>query len=196
MKTCLSVAFAFALGVVAAASASVPTRTDPTRADLPYNPARYRKDGTSIRYQSDSQRPVGSFAPFAAEAGAFRVSRVGQGKLETRERLLELFAEVAKAHSYDVAANRAVPLDAKAEAAGTLRVLDQEAFVEALKGGQTFAVTLVEKRRCAACQGEGVLRPRIELGENRDLPRKDWKKCPWSGGAAEADFAVSYSVAW
>jgi hypothetical protein len=116
--------------------------------------------------------------------------------VETRERLLVLFAEIAATHSYDVAANRAVKRDKKAEAAGTLRVLDQETFVDALKGGQSFALTLVEKRRCPACQGEGVLRPRTELGENRDLPRKDWPKCPWSEGEAEADFAVSYTVSW
>ncbi len=177
-----------------ACGSSAPERTDPTRPQLPYNPALYNHEGRMKSWHGTE--PAWTRVPFAAEGGAFRVSRVAEGgKVETRERLLSLFAEIAKGHSYDVATNRAVARDTKAEAAGALRVLDQEAFVEALKGGQTFAVTLIEPRRCPACHGEGVLRPRTELGENRDLPRKDWKKCPWGEGA-EADFAVSYTVSW
>lgn len=190
MKT-LGLCFLF---VVSLGRAAMPERTDPTRPDLPYNPALYNSEGRYISPQQNE--PKWTRAPFAAPEGTFQVSKVGQTKTETREQLLALFTEIAKRHSYDVAANKAVKRDKKAEAAGTLRVLDQEAFVEALKGGQTFKVVLVEPRRCPACHGEGVLRPRIEKGENRDLPRKDWPKCPWSEGGPEADFAVAYTVKW
>ncbi len=180
----------------ASAIAAMPERVDTTRPDLPYNPGLYNGDGRYISPRVNE--PAWTRAPFAADGGAFRVSKVAEGasKVETRERLLAIFEEVAKAYSYDVAANKAVPRDKKAEKAGTLRVLDQLAFTDALKGGQIFPVVLVEKRRCPACNGEKQLRPRVEKGENPDLPRKAWPKCPWSAGEADADFAVSYTVGW
>mgnify|MGYP001187650400 FL=1 len=184
--------------VLATVAVAAPTRTDKTRPNLPYNPARYDHEGRVRSFTTKKERDANP--PFFVERPiVFRVSKVaegGIGRVETRERLLVLFAEIARTHSYDVATNQAVAKAKNEGKEGGPRVLDQEAFLDAIKAGQTFTVTLVEKRRCPACQGEGVLRPRIEHGENRDLPRKDWKKCPWSDGEPDADFAVTYEVKW
>ena len=53
------------------------------------------------------ERPAWAGVPFAAAVKEFSVSKVAPGgsKVETCERLLELFTEAAKAYSYDVAAN-------------------------------------------------------------------------------------------
>lgn len=185
MKNTLPTLLAFALAATAALAS--PGTIDSTRPDLPYNPALYDKDGRMIRF--DRTPPAWKRAPFTAPATEFVVSRVGQK--ETRESLLAIYEAIAKGKGYDELARKVVPA-----AEGTTE-LTQAAFVEALKAGQTFEVTIIEARRCPACHGEGVLRPRVEHGENRDTPRKDWKKCPWDGATAgQADFAVSYTVKW
>lgn len=187
MKTTLLTLLALACASMAAAS---PGSIDATRPDLPYNPERYGKDGRAIRYQKD--KPASAVPPFAAPTADFRVSRVAEGRsqVETRERLVAIYEAIAKGKGYDSLTRKVVPT------AEATTELTQAFFVEALQAGQTFEVTLVEARRCPACHGEGVLRPRVEHGENRDLPRKDWPKCPWSKGTGEADFAVSYLVKW
>lgn len=193
MKTRLALAL---LATAVAALAELPTRTDATRPDLPYNPGRYDHEGQVRLFTTTAERDAQP-AFHLAKPIEYRVSKAANATAAgTRERLLALFAVIGPAHSFDIPANKAVPKDKKGEEAGTLYPLDREKFVDALKGGQEFTVTLIEKRRCPACHGEGVLRPRVEHGEKPDTPRKDWKRCPWSDGGAEADFAVTYTVKW